>query len=133
MPATRKTNPRKPAPSTDEAPRLSVHLDSFASAFSEQIRAIIGSGLTPSSALDLVMRLIAEVPTASKEAMDHIKMLDKLINTARSMIETKLKSEEAIAITLRLDELERRIDELVAVGANRSTRPEEVRDDRVRD
>ncbi len=95
----------------------------------DQMKAIVAAGLTPSSALDLVIRLIAEVPAASKEAMDQIKLLDKLINTARGMIETKLKSEEAAAIALRLDYLEHRIQDLIAVRLSDCARSAEVWND----
>ena len=91
-----------------------------------QMREMVAAGLTPSSALDLLMRLIAEVPAASKEAMDQIKVLDKLINTARGMMETKIKSEEAAAIALRLDDLERRVQELLCARLGSTERPEEV-------
>lgn len=80
----------------------------------EKMRIMATSGLNPSSALDLLARLIAEVPSASKETMDRIKTMDKLINTARSMMETKLKNEEAAAITLRLDELELLVRRMVS-------------------
>ena len=81
-------------------------LDDFDPDLVELMRNIAVSGLNPSSALDLLARLIAEVPAASKETVDRIKTMDKLINTARSMMETKLKNEEAAAITQRLDDLE---------------------------
>ncbi|MBI5569302.1 MAG: hypothetical protein HY914_05090 [Desulfomonile tiedjei] len=95
----------------------------------DQMREIVSAGLTPSSALDLVMRLIAEVPAASKESMDQIKVLDKLINTARAMMETKIKSEEAAAIAMRLDDLERRIQELLSARLSGAARPAEVWND----
>lgn len=88
----------------------------------ENMRGIAGSGLNPSSALDLLGQLIAEVPAASKETLDRIKTMDKLINTARSMMETKLKNEEAAAITQRLNEMELEMDRIAAqsAGAGRS-------------
>ncbi|MEJ2717921.1 MAG: hypothetical protein P8182_12395 [Deltaproteobacteria bacterium] len=83
----------------------------------ENMRKIAGSGLNPSSALDLLGRLIAEIPSASKETLDRIKTMDKLINTARSMMDTKLKNEEAAAITQRLNEIELEMDRIAARSA----------------
>jgi hypothetical protein len=42
--------------------------------------------------------------------MDKIKLMDKLINSARHMIETKLKTDDLPAIMKRLDEMEAQID-----------------------
>lgn len=82
--------------------------------------------LTPGSALELLTRLIAEIPTASKETMDRLKLLDKLLNTARAMMETRLKTEEVSEVAARIDELELRIERMVAAGAPDSWRPKEV-------
>jgi hypothetical protein len=68
--------------------------------------------LTAASALALITRLIAEVPGATAEKLDRIKLVDKLINTARAMMETRLKTEEAAAISARIDELENRIEKM---------------------
>jgi hypothetical protein len=84
----------------------------------ENMRAIAGAGLNPSSALNLLGRLISEVPSASKETLDRIKTMDKLINTARSMMDTKLKNEEAAAIMQRLNEMEREMDRIAAETAD---------------
>jgi hypothetical protein len=81
------------------------------------MRSIAGTVLNPSSALDLLGRLIAEVPSASKETLDRIKTMDRLINTARSMMDTKLKNEEAAAIVQRLNEMEREMDRIAAETA----------------
>ncbi len=123
MPATRKP---KTAQVHDQSQDIShqattTPISSFDPSLAEQMREIITAGLTPSSALDLVMRLIAEVPAASKESMEQIKMLDKLINTARAMMETKLKTEEAAAIAARIDELECQLEALT------TSRPEQIR------
>jgi hypothetical protein len=83
----------------------------------ENMRAVAGTILNPSTALDLLGRLIAEVPSASKETLDRIKTMDKLINTARSMMDTKLKNEEAAAIMLRLNEMEREMGRFAAETA----------------
>jgi len=91
-----------------------------------KMRAVAASGLNPSSALDLLARLIAEVPNASKQTMDRIKTVDKLISTARSVMETKLKNEEVLALTTRLDEIETRIEGLAARGTDRPPQPTEI-------
>ena len=92
------------------------------------MRALIASGLNPSSALDLLARLIAEVPVASKEAMDRIKTADKLINTARAMMETRLKNEETAAIGQRLDALEQLVRRVATEHSSVTVRPLEVWD-----
>ena len=86
--------------------------DSFNPSLLAEFRDNLASGLTPSSAVDLIARLIAEAPAASKEELERIKVLDKLLNTARAMMESRLKLDEAAAISARLDELEARIEEL---------------------
>jgi hypothetical protein len=90
------------------------------------MKEIVSSGLTPSSALDLLTRLIAEVPATSKEDMEQIKLMDKLLNTARAIMETRLKNEEAAEIASRLEEMEIRLERLVAEKVLDSKRPEEV-------
>lgn len=95
-----------------------------------RMRDMIALGLTPSSALDLVTHLIGAIPTASKDDMDRLKMLDKFLNTARAMMETRLKTEEAAALASRLEEMERRLSALVADKIAAGARAEEVWDDR---
>lgn len=95
-----------------------------------RMRDLIGLGLTPSSALDLLIHLIGEIPTASKVDMDRLKMLDKFLNTARAMMETRLKTEEAAAIAARLDEMETRMTALAAEKAAGGDRAVEVWNDR---
>ncbi len=90
------------------------------------MRSIVGSGLTPSSALDLLARLIAEVPASSKEGIEQIKMMDKLLNTARAMMETRLKNEEAAEFAGRIDEMETRLQRLAAEKLLENKRPAEV-------
>jgi hypothetical protein len=82
------------------------------------MQEIAYAGLNPSSALELIIRLIAEVPAASKESMEQIKMLDKLLNTARAMMEIRLKNEEAADLSRRLEQLEIRLMELLHAGAD---------------
>lgn len=112
---------KKAKPNRDSA--ISVDLDSsknpvdslnfFDPGLIGRMRGIAASGLNPSSALDLIIQLIAEVPAASKESMERIKMLDKLLNTSRAMMETKLKNEDAAQLAARLDQLEMRLEELL--------------------
>ena len=76
----------------------------------ERVSGIALSGISAASALDLMSQLLANVPDANKGAMDKIKLMDKLINSARHMIETKLKTDDLPAIMKRLDEMEAQID-----------------------
>ncbi len=94
---------------------------SFAPRFIRAMRSIAASGLTPTSALDLLARLIAEVPASSKEGIEQIKMVDKLLNTARAMMETRLKNEEAAEIASRMDEMEARLQRLAAKTPGKQT------------
>jgi hypothetical protein len=105
----------------------------FDPSFLSKIRELASSGQTPSSALSLITQLISEIPEAPKEAMDRIKMVDKLLNTARAMMETRLKNEEAGAIAARLDEMELAIERLGIQKAAQPGTKEEIWDDRRRD
>jgi hypothetical protein len=84
----------------------------FDEQFLAQIRDFSASGLTAAAALDLLGRLIEHVPLASKDDLDKIKLVDKLINTARHMMETKLKMDDAATVMKRLDEMEAQIEQL---------------------
>jgi hypothetical protein len=101
----------------------------FDPSFLLQIRELAAAGLTPSSALVLITQLIAETPEASKETMDRIKMVDKLLNTARAMMETRLKNEEAAAISARLDEMEATIEKIAIQKAGEPNQCSEIRND----
>jgi hypothetical protein len=105
----------------------------FDPSFLLQIKELAAAGLTPSSALSLITQLIAETPEASKETMDRIKMVDKLLNTARAMMETRLKNEEAAAIAARLDEMEILVERLVAQKVAEPTKVGEIWDDHEND
>jgi len=120
-----KTDPAS-SDDNDLAGNLSDSLDLIDSGLIARMREIAASGLNPSSALDLIISLIAEVPAASKAAMDRIKMLDKLLNTARAMMETKLKNEDAAQLAARLDQLEMKMEELFAQKAEANCEPVEV-------
>jgi hypothetical protein len=114
--------------------RISRHFDeaeaarptSFDPDLLAKMREIAGSGLNPSNALDLLIRLIAEVPAACKEEMEQIKIIDKLLNTCRSMMETRLKNEEAQEIAGRLAEMEIRLERMAAEKLLENKRPTEV-------
>jgi hypothetical protein len=95
----------------------------FDPGFILRMQEIAAAGLNPSSALELIIRLIAEVPAASKESMEQIKMLDKLLNTARAMMETRLKNEEAAELSSRLEKLEAGLFDFLR---NSSEAPESV-------
>jgi hypothetical protein len=66
----------------------------------------------PRQALKLLVALINEVPAADKEKIDRIKLMDKLISTTRSMMETHQKHEEAVVMNRRITEIETRVREL---------------------
>jgi|GEM_PF-1267096 len=85
-----------------------------------KMRELAASGLNPESALRLLARLMAEVPAATKEIMDRIKMIDTLIKTSRSMMETKLKLDDVAALMSRLDDLEAHLERLEPAGCLRS-------------
>lgn len=85
--------------------------DSFADELIECLKKAADGGLSPAGAMELLARLMAQVPGASKETMDKIKTMDKLINTARAMMETKLKNDEVDEIMRRIDELEARVSD----------------------
>ncbi len=83
----------------------------------ERLETITLSGLTPGTALDLLAGLMIHVPAASKETMDRIKTVDKLMNTARAIMETKIRNDEVIRLTERLEELEARLAEFASSDA----------------
>ncbi|HMK34569.1 MAG TPA: hypothetical protein VK463_05855 [Desulfomonilaceae bacterium] len=92
------------------------------------VRQLADSGLNPASALDLLTRLIVEIPSASKERMEQIKMMDKLLNTARAMMEARLKNEEAAVISNRLQAMEVFLEKLAAEKSLDGQQPLEVWD-----
>jgi hypothetical protein len=88
----------------------------------DRMRSLAALGLTPASALELLTHLIGQVPGAKKDTLDRLKLLDKFLNTARGMMETRLKTEEAVALAARLDEIEARM--ALLQGAAHSSSPE---------
>jgi len=94
----------------------------------ERLQEITSDGLTPASALDLISLLIQEMPSASKETIERTKMLDKLLNTARALMETRLKTQEAVELAGRLRELEVRVEELAGGALIAPETSEDVQD-----
>lgn len=90
----------------------------FDEALVERLETITLGGLTPGTALDLLAGLMIHVPSASKETVDRIKTVDKLMNTARAMMETKIRNDEVIRLTERLEELEGRLAEFASSEAD---------------
>ena len=118
----------------EQAARPALNAETqFDPSFLLQIRGLAAAGLTPSSALALITQLIAETPEASKETMDRIKMVDKLLNTARAMMDTRLKNEEAAAIAARLDEMEILMERLATEKVAEPTKVGEIWDDHEND
>ena len=79
----------------------------------ERLQRIIDDNappLTASSAIDLIAQFMTVVPHSTREDMDRLKMLDKFLNTARALMETRLKTEDAQALSERLDVIERGLD-----------------------
>ncbi len=92
----------------------------------ERIRGFSLGDLTPSTALELIARLIGAVPTSRKDGLEQIKLMDKLLNTARAMMETRLKNDEAAAIATRLDEMESWIKRLAEEKKGDTKKPREI-------
>jgi hypothetical protein len=101
-----------------QASDISEQKPGFSEDFQSRLKEITGSGLDPASALDLIVLLISECPDAQKETMEQIKLMDKLINTAKGMIETKIKHVEAAALSARLDDMESVLDRTMAQYSN---------------
>lgn len=84
--------------------------------FSEQMRLELDrlddSGLSPTSALRLLKSLVIESAAADKTKIEKLKMMDKLLNTARAVMETSVKHEETAIIRERLEQLEARLEQL---------------------
>ena len=107
---TKRTPTRAKLVPADQIPHEPAEAeDSFDASFLAEFRQHLAAALTPSSAVDLITKLMAEAPAASKDQLERIKVLDKLLNTARALMESRLKMDEAAAISARLDELETRI------------------------
>jgi phosphoenolpyruvate carboxylase len=98
-------------------------------AFSEQMWAGLSllkdSGLSPATALNLLKTLIVESAYADKTEIEKLKLMDKLLNTARALMETSIKHEETAAIMARIEQLEARLQ---SCGVDRARRLPRSRD-----
>ena len=98
-------------------------------AFSEQMWAGLSllkdSGLSPATALNLLKTLIVESAYADKTEIEKLKLMDKLLNTARALMETSIKHEETAAIMARIEQLEARLQ---SCGVDRARRLPPSRD-----
>jgi hypothetical protein len=74
-------------------------------------------GFDPDRAMWIIVSLLAEAAEADKEKLDRIKCMDKLINSGRHIFELKIKTEEAAAVHRRLEDLELRVEQVVASAA----------------
>jgi hypothetical protein len=130
MPIKRKTPSQKSADGPcSEASKQADAPDSqgpFGPDLMHRMHEVSAQGLTPSRALELLSLLIPAVASASKEDIDRFKMLDKFMNTARAIMETRLKTEEALLIAAKLDEMESRLENLMALKRVPDPKPVEV-------
>jgi tetrahydromethanopterin S-methyltransferase subunit G len=53
-------------------------------------------------------------------------MIDKFLNTARGLMETRVKTDEAQLIAARLDELEKRMESIMSAQSRHQSTPIEV-------
>lgn len=83
-------------------------------AFSERMWAGLSllndSGLCPKTALNLLKTLMMEAAQADKTGIEKLKLMDKLLNTARALMETSIKHEETAVIMARIEQLEARVE-----------------------
>jgi hypothetical protein len=70
--------------------------------------------VSASSATDLLAALVLETADAEKTKLERIKLMDKLLNTLRYMLETKVKIEDTPLLDDRVRRLETRVRELNA-------------------
>lgn len=83
----------------------------FSDDFVEYMRDVVSDSLDPDKAIRIQTLLMGECVDAGKEKLDQIKCMDKLINSCRYMFEHKMKTEEAVAVHRRIDELETIVEE----------------------
>lgn len=111
-----------PSPKTAKTRLIDVvgNDDADEGAFSGQLESELerlgASGLFPSSALRLLTFLIMESASADKAKIEKLKMMDKLLNTGRALMETSIKHEETTIILDRLEQLESRLEQLRIKG-----------------
>ncbi len=89
--------------------------DSFDPQLVQRMQGMTASRPDTESALSLLAGLVPEAEHASKEKLDRIKVMDKVLNSYRYMMEAKLKMDEALAIAKRLDRMEARLEEIAAL------------------
>ncbi len=85
--------------------------DQFSSEFIEHLSCGANGELDANMALKTLAFLIKESADADKLKLDQIKCMDKLINSSRHILELMIKTQEALAVARRLDELELRLEE----------------------
>lgn len=86
--------------------------DSFSEQLEAELRMLGAGGLNPPSALRFLTRLIVESASADKNRIEKLKMMDKLLNTGRALMETGIRHEETAMILGRLQQLETRLEKL---------------------
>ena len=96
--------------------RRNLSDENMSDVYSDELeRALAGlgaGGLTSDAALRVVAMLIAEAPDASRQKIDQLKIMDKLINTSRGLMETRMKTGEAEALSQKLESLENELEGL---------------------
>ena len=80
--------------------------EAYSDELSQALASLGSYGLTADAALRVVAMLIAEAPEASRQKIDQLKIMDKLINTSRGLMETRMKTGEAEALAQKLESLE---------------------------
>ncbi len=78
----------------------------------QALEALSSNGLTADGAIRVVTFLMAEAPTASRQKIDQLKIMDKLLNTSRALMETRLKTGDAESLAEKLSQLERELADL---------------------
>lgn len=84
----------------------------------ETLSGLAADGLTPEAALRVLALLIAEAPEASRQKIDQLKIMDKLLNTSRALMETRLKTGEAEELN---EKVERLLEEVDMVAQTQAT------------
>lgn len=95
--------------------------DSFSEQLEAELRMLGAGGLNPPSALRFLTRLIIETASADKNRIERLKMMDKLLNTGRALMETGIRHEETAMILGRLQQLEARLEKLHKTGPVRQS------------
>ena len=92
--------------------------DVYSDELERTLAGLCAGGLTADAALRVVAMLIAEAPDASRQKIDQLKIMDKLINTSRGLMETRMKTGAAEALAQKLETLE---NELEGLATQRKT------------